>query len=69
VTFGSIEHIGMLAMNGTDSKQCSKQRESVFLTAKVTLLSVHVSQAYVEMEIRLHSFLISAQGYFESDER
>ena len=64
MTFWSIEHIGMLAMNGTDRKQCSKQREFVFLTAKVTLLSVHASQAYIEVEIRLHSFLILEQDIF-----
>jgi len=54
----------MLAMNGTDRKQCSKHTNFVLLTDKVTFLSVHSAQAYVELEIRLHSLLILAQDIF-----
>jgi len=37
---------------------------SYFLTDKVAFLSVLAAQAYVEVEIMLHSFLISAQDIF-----
>jgi len=64
VTFRNTGAHGMLAMNGTNRKPCSKHMNFEFLTDKVAFLSVHAEQAYVEVEIRLHAFLISAQDIF-----